>query len=128
MRTVEDYEAIRRAYFLDGTSVREIARQWHHSRRLIRKAIAHIIAPKMSTPGEYLSLLQNPEEARQNPYYALRFTLQEVAWRCLFNPTQPREYNLALFMACLGALKFNNLDAPAKHLLFLTAAHIGQTL
>lgn len=40
MRTVEDYEAIRRAYFLDGTSVREIARQLHHSRRLIRKAIA----------------------------------------------------------------------------------------
>jgi hypothetical protein len=40
MRTVEDYEAIRRAYFLDSTSVREIARQLHHSRRLIRKAIA----------------------------------------------------------------------------------------
>jgi transposase len=40
MRTVDDYEAIRRAYFLDGLSIREIARNLHHSRRLIRKAIA----------------------------------------------------------------------------------------
>lgn len=40
MRTVDDYEAIRRAYFLDGWSIREIAQKLHHSRRLIRKAIA----------------------------------------------------------------------------------------
>jgi transposase len=40
MRTVDDYEAIRRAYFLDRLSIREIARNLHHSRRLIRKAIA----------------------------------------------------------------------------------------
>jgi transposase len=40
MRTVDDYEAIRRAYFLDGLSIREIARNLHHSRRLIRKALA----------------------------------------------------------------------------------------
>ncbi|MEM2111890.1 MAG: IS21 family transposase, partial [Candidatus Bathyarchaeia archaeon] len=40
MRTVDDYEAIRRAYFLDGLSIRQIARKLHHSRRLIRKAIA----------------------------------------------------------------------------------------
>ena len=40
MKTVDDYEAIRRAYFLNGLSIREIARNLHHSRRLIRKAIA----------------------------------------------------------------------------------------
>jgi transposase len=39
MRTVDDYEQIRRAYFLDGLSIREIAQNLHHSRRLIRKAI-----------------------------------------------------------------------------------------
>ena len=29
-------------------------------------------------------------------------------------------------MACLGALKFTNLDAHQKHLLYLTAAYLGQ--
>jgi len=40
MRTVEDYEAIRRAYFLENQSIREISRELHHARRLVRKAIA----------------------------------------------------------------------------------------
>jgi transposase len=40
MRTVEDYEAIRRAYFLEGHSIREISRDLHHGRELVRKAIA----------------------------------------------------------------------------------------
>ncbi len=90
--------------------------------------IAHVIAPHINTPGDYLSLLQSADDARRDPYYALRFTLQSIASRCLFNPTQPREYDLALFMACLGALKFNNLNPQAKQLLFLSAAQIGQTL
>jgi transposase len=41
MRTVEDYEAIRRAYFLEGKSIREISRELHHARRVVRKAIAN---------------------------------------------------------------------------------------
>jgi transposase len=41
MRTVEDYEAIRRAYFLESQSIREISRELHHARRLVRKAIAN---------------------------------------------------------------------------------------
>lgn len=90
--------------------------------------IAHVIAPHMSTPGDYLSLLLNTDDARRDTFYALRLTLQSIASRCLFNPTQPREYDLALFMACLGALKFNNLNPQAKQLLYLTAAHIGQTI
>jgi len=90
--------------------------------------IAHIIAPQMTTPADYLNLLQNPDEARRNPFYALRFTLHTIASRCLFNPTQAREYDLALWMACLGALKFSNLNPHARHLLYLTAAHIGRSL
>lgn len=90
--------------------------------------IAHVIAPQMTTAAEYLRLLLNPEDARRNPFYALRFTLQTIASRCLFNPTQPREYDLALFMACLGALKFSNLNPHARQLLYLTAAHTGQFL
>jgi len=90
--------------------------------------ITHIIAPQIATPADYLGLLQNMDDARRNPYYSLRFTLQGIASRCLFNPTQPREYDLALFMACLGALKFSNLNPHARHLLYLTAAQVGVSL
>ncbi len=41
MKTVDDYESIRKAYYLEGLSIREIGRRLHHSRRLIRKAIDH---------------------------------------------------------------------------------------
>jgi transposase len=40
MQTVEDREAIRRAFFIEEKSIREIARELHHSRRTIRKALA----------------------------------------------------------------------------------------
>ena len=39
MITVEDYEAIRRAYYLEKKSIRQIAREQHHSRKTIRRAI-----------------------------------------------------------------------------------------
>src|SRR5437660_5000888 len=39
MSIVEDYEAIRRAYYLEKKSIRQIAREQHHSRKTIRKAI-----------------------------------------------------------------------------------------
>ncbi len=41
MKTVDDYESIRKAYYLEGLSIREISKRLHHSRRLIRKAIDH---------------------------------------------------------------------------------------
>ena len=40
MIQLEEIEAIRRAYFLEGLSIREIARQHRHGRPVIRKAIA----------------------------------------------------------------------------------------
>lgn len=54
MKTVEDYEAIRRAYFLDKQSIREISRELHHGRTLVRKAIAQAgpQAYKLSQPRE----------------------------------------------------------------------------
>jgi transposase len=45
MRTVEEYETIRRAYFLEGKSIREISRQLKHGRTLVRKAITHAEPP-----------------------------------------------------------------------------------
>lgn len=41
MRTVDDYEQIRKAYYLEGLSIREISRRFHHGRTLVRKAIDH---------------------------------------------------------------------------------------
>lgn len=47
MIKVEEVEKIRRAYFLDEQSIREIARTLHHSRRVIRRAI------ESAEPGQY---------------------------------------------------------------------------
>ena len=41
MRTVEDYERIRKAYYVEGLSMREICRRFHHGRNVIRKALDH---------------------------------------------------------------------------------------
>jgi transposase len=41
MKTVEDYEQIRRAYFVEELSIREIRRRLGYSRETIRKAIAN---------------------------------------------------------------------------------------
>ncbi|MGQ0603989.1 MAG: phosphotransferase [Anaerolineales bacterium] len=84
--------------------------------------IAHNLAPQFKPPVEYISMWRGAS------LHPLLSTLHKIAARCLANPTQPREYDLALFMACLGALKYPNLTPHAKHLLYLTAAHLGQRI
>ncbi|MEK7785539.1 MAG: phosphotransferase, partial [Chloroflexota bacterium] len=83
--------------------------------------IAHVLAPKLASPADILPILNSIS----NPLIS---TLHHIASRCLFNPSQPREYQLALYMACLGALKFVNLSPHQKHVLYLTAAHLAQSL
>ena len=39
MKKVEDYERIRKAYHIEGLSIREISRRYKHGRKLIRKAL-----------------------------------------------------------------------------------------
>ncbi len=87
--------------------------------------IAHIIAPQMSGEQWAMSIEQN---SKISNYQLLITTLHSIARRCLFNPSYMREYQLALYMACLGGLKYTNLNAHQKHLLYLTAAQIAQTL
>jgi transposase len=41
MKTVDDYEKIRKAYYVEGLSIRAISRQLGHSRKAIRKALDH---------------------------------------------------------------------------------------
>jgi hypothetical protein len=89
--------------------------------------IAHVLAPQVSLITDYLSLLHSSLIPNSNSN-SLLSTLHSIAARCLLNPSHPREYHLALCVACLGALKFPNLDAHPKHLLYLTAAHLAQSL
>ena len=85
------------------------------------QVIAHIIAAQEPTPQAYLAGL------RTNTYPLLN-ALHDIANHCLLNPAQPREYQLALTLACLGALKFNNLTREAKQLLYITAANLAGEL
>jgi transposase len=41
MKTVDDYEEIRKAYYVERLSIRAISRQLGHSRKVIRKALEH---------------------------------------------------------------------------------------
>jgi hypothetical protein len=54
--------------------------------------------------------------------------LDQIATRCLFNNNKPREYALACYFACLGAMKYQNLTGKAKHGLYLAAAALSQHL
>ncbi|MCP4427188.1 MAG: hypothetical protein GY803_22095, partial [Chloroflexi bacterium] len=78
-------------------------------------------APRLEDGAAFLAMLDTGDEP-------LLGALGAIAERCLFNAAEPREDALARYMACVGALKFANLEAHAKHLLYLAAAHIAQTL
>ena len=41
MKTVDDYEKIRKAYYVEGLSIRAISKQLGHCRKAIRKALDH---------------------------------------------------------------------------------------
>ena len=85
--------------------------------------IAHVIAPQMDSPLAFLNLLEQGDRSERPDLYALLAAVREIADRCLFNPSQPGEYHLAVLMASLGALKYANLGAFQKHLLYLNAAY-----
>jgi hypothetical protein len=96
---------------------------------LSAELIAHVIS-MMVTPEAYIESLplvftvaSNPE-ALASPLNLLT-TMLQIARRCLFDPTQPREFYLALYLSCLGALKFINLNSSQKQYLYLTAAYLS---
>ncbi len=88
---------------------------------LAAEIVAHIIAPGVSSPQAYLQSLTTGQQP-------LLSAVEAIASRCLFNPSEPREYRLSLLLACLGALKYPNLGATEKHLLYLTAAWVSSLL
>ena len=60
MKKVDDYEQIRKAYHIEGLSIREISHRYGHGRRLIRKALEHPIPDKyqLSQPRKLIVLEQ----------------------------------------------------------------------
>ncbi len=88
--------------------------------------IAHVIAPALTDPRQIVSPV--PLVQPESPPQPLLSALHAIAMRCLFNPNAAREYQLALCLACLGALKFTNLNPHQKQVLYLVAAQLTQTL
>lgn len=94
--------------------------------------IAHVISSKISLSA-YLEVLPqvfvgtSKPEALATPVDLLA-TMLQIARRCLFDPAQPREFHLALYLSCLGALKFINLNSTQKQYLYLTAAYLSKLL
>lgn len=83
--------------------------------RIKAELIAQVLAPRVDSPAQFLELL-----CRGDP---LLTAVDEIAAHCLFNPHQPGEAALANILACLGALKFANLDEKARRCLYLAAAY-----
>ena len=83
--------------------------------------IAHVLSPQAPSDAEFLRLL----EPGAHP---LLSALRAITTQCLFDPAKPREYQLALFMACVGSLKYSNLDQTARQRLYLTAAYLAKSL
>jgi len=109
------------------------------------EVIAHLIAPQVRDANMYLSILamqgigKKPEgfesvsqsQDQQSVIanlQSLLASLHAIAFKCLANPSQPREYWLALYMSCLGASKYRNLDEYQKYMLYLTAAYLCKYL
>jgi hypothetical protein len=85
--------------------------------------IAHVIAPQVPTARDFLDLYAGEPAPEHRRLRALLDVLQSIMDRCLTNPSDLREAHLARTLACLGALKFANLDDRARHNLYLAAAH-----
>jgi hypothetical protein len=88
--------------------------------------IAHVIAPSLGSLRDYFDILQKKKSAP--PAFKLLDTLETIAGRCLFNPSHPREYQLALYLSALGALKYSNLDTFQRNFLYLYAAILNTEL
>lgn len=78
---------------------------------------AHVLAPKAGSAQAFLEHIREGD--------GLLKTIQEMSQRCLFDPAQDRERQVALAVSCLGALKYTNLTPLSKHCLYLLAANLA---
>jgi transposase len=64
MIQVEEIERIRRAYFIEGQSIRAIARHYRHGRRVVRRAIAQADPPRYQLQTPKAAPVVGPYQAR----------------------------------------------------------------
>lgn len=86
---------------------------------LAAEVIAQVIAPRYENAAHLLDYLQQGNDPLLN-------TIESLAGQCQFNVGEKREYRLAVALACIGGLKYRNLDAKAKQALYLAAALWGE--
>ncbi len=91
--------------------------------RLQAEIIAHVYAVRINSAQAYVEMLREGPNSQFPELYALLEMVETIASNCLFNPAERREYYLSAYLACLGALKFTNLEPTQKHFLYLTAAY-----
>jgi hypothetical protein len=89
--------------------------------KLNAEIIGHVYATRIPDPRDFATRLSNGK-------LPLCSTLNQIASHCLFNPNKPREYDLACYFACLGAMKYQNLGLAAKKHLYLAASALSQRL
>jgi hypothetical protein len=89
---------------------------------LYAEIIAHIISVKIREPAEFSSLINGSPSKIYVRYLSLLESVDEISGSCLFHPDRHLEWHLAAALACLGALKYSNLDSHARHLLYLASA------
>jgi hypothetical protein len=82
--------------------------------------VGRVLPAYFPDPRAYLDQLSTGQVALLNE-------VEAIAHQCLFDPADPREYRLALTVACLGALKHANLDEKGRHFLYLTAAFLASS-
>jgi hypothetical protein len=82
---------------------------------LYAEIIAHILSVQVPSLDDF-------HEGFQSDRFPLLNAIVELGSRCLFDPAQPLELHLALFVACLGALKYENISHIARQRLYLAAA------
>jgi hypothetical protein len=87
---------------------------------LFAELVAHLLAPQALEPRQFVDLLGAASRPPADPLLA---AVEGMAAACLARPGGRREFDLAVYAACLGALKYANLDERAKRCLYLAAAH-----
>jgi hypothetical protein len=85
---------------------------------LASEIIGHVLSRRGYSATQFLAILQKGSDP-------LLDTIERIALRCSFNPSNSKEYRLALILSCLGALKYLNVSDQGKYFLFLTAAFLG---
>lgn len=95
MIKVEQQEAIRRAYFIEGRSIRAIAREFHCGRAAVRKAIASAEAVRYTRKRAREAPVLGPYKARIDQLLAENMRLprkQRYTWRKIYECIKAEGY------------------------------------